>query len=64
MVDSCRCDCSGHDNGAAYITLTASGLGAGGTGSTLSQWNLLTGAVFPMGNIIHTAPIVGIAIVP
>ena len=52
------------NNGAAYVTLTSTGLGAGGTGSTLFQLNVLTGGVFSLGNISNVAPIVGIAIVP
>jgi hypothetical protein len=51
------------NNGAAYVTLTT-GLGAGGTGSTLFQVNLSTGSLFAIGNISNAAPIRGIAIVP
>jgi hypothetical protein len=51
------------NNGAAYMTLTT-GLGAGGTGSTLFQVNLTTGSLFPVGNVSNAAPIRGIAIVP
>jgi hypothetical protein len=51
------------NNGAAYVTLTT-GLGAGGTGSTLFQVNLTTGSLFPVGNVSNAAPIRGIAIAP
>jgi hypothetical protein len=51
------------NNGAAFVTLTT-GAGAGGTGSTLYQVNLSSGALFVVGNVSGAMPLRGIAIVP
>lgn len=50
-------------NGSAFVTLTT-GAGASGTGSTLYQINLSTGAIFPVGNVTGASPLRGISIAP
>lgn len=52
------------NNGAAYVSLTVTGLGAGGTGSTLYQINPTSGALFILGNVSNTSPLRSIAIAP
>lgn len=51
------------NNGSAFVTLT-SGAGAAGTGSTLYQVNLSTGALFAVGNVSGVSPLRSIAIAP
>lgn len=51
------------NNGSAFVTLTT-GAGANGTGSTLFQVNLTTGALFAVGNVSGDSPLRGIAITP